>query len=41
VQLLSQINPSAVQAYFAPRPYAMDLLKMLVQDDLDMDENND
>jgi hypothetical protein len=32
LQLLSQINPAAVQAYFAPRPFAMDFLKMEVQD---------
>lgn len=39
MQLLAQVNPNAVQAYFAPRPYAMDILKMLVQDALEDDDN--
>jgi hypothetical protein len=32
LQLLSQLNPAAVQALFAPRPYALDLLKMEIED---------
>lgn len=36
-QLLAQTNPVAAQAYLAPRPYAMDILKMLIQDSLDED----
>jgi hypothetical protein len=41
LQLMAQGNPAAMQAYFAPRPYAMDILKMLVQDSLDDEENFD
>ena len=40
LQLVAQSNPIAAQAYFAPRPFAMDILKMLVQDNLD-EENID
>lgn len=36
-QLLAQTNPIAAQAYLAPRPYSMDILKMLAQDSLDED----
>lgn len=39
MQLIAQANPTAVQAFFAPRPFAMDLLKMLIQDSLEEDEN--
>lgn len=39
LQLLSQVNPPAVQAYFAPRPFAMDFLKMQIEDELDGEEN--
>lgn len=39
MQLVAQANPIAVQAYFAPRPYAMDILKMCIQDSLEEDEN--
>ena len=35
LQLLSQINPAAVQAYFAPRPFAMDMLKLNISDMLE------
>ena len=38
LQLLVQSNPAAVKAYFAPKPYAMEFLKMAVQDSLDEDE---
>jgi hypothetical protein len=34
MQLLAQVNPSAVQAYFMPRPFAMEFLKMQIEDDL-------
>jgi len=34
-QLMAQINPAAVRAYMSQRPYAMDILKMFVQDDLE------
>ena len=37
IQLMSQVNPTAVQAYFAPRPFAMDILKMIIQDNLEED----
>jgi hypothetical protein len=39
MQLLAQANPAAVMAYFAPKPHAIDFLKMNVQDELDSDEN--
>lgn len=39
LQLMAQVNPAAVQAYLAPRPFAMDMLRMCVQDDLEVDEN--
>jgi hypothetical protein len=38
LQLISQISPASVQALFAPRPFAMDILKMHIQDMLDEDE---
>ena len=38
LNLLMQINPDAVKAYYAPRPYAKDLLAMLLQDQLEEDE---
>jgi hypothetical protein len=39
LQLLAQVNPAAVQAYFAPRPHAMDFLKMCLEDSLEGEEN--
>jgi Phage portal protein len=39
LQLLASVNPAAVQAYFAPRPFAMEFLKMQIQDDLDGEDN--
>jgi len=39
LQLLAEVNPAAVQAYFAPRPYALEFLRMNIQDELDGDEN--
>jgi hypothetical protein len=38
LQLVAQVNPNAVQAYFAPRPYAIDFLKMCVTDALEDEE---
>lgn len=38
LQLLSQVNPNAVAALFAPRPMALDILKMEIDDMLDEDE---
>lgn len=35
LQLMAEVNPAAVQAYFLPRPFAMDMLKMCVQDSLE------
>ncbi len=35
LQLLAQVNPLAVKAYFAPKPFSLDFLKMEVQDLLD------
>jgi hypothetical protein len=37
MQLLAQMNPSAVQAYFMPRPFAMEFLRMNIEDDLEDD----
>lgn len=39
LQLMVQINPAAVQAYFAPRPFAMDILKMCIEDSLEEEGN--
>lgn len=39
LQLLAQVNPAAVKAYIAPRPYAMEILKMNVEDELQGEEN--
>lgn len=39
MQLVAQANPVAVQAYFAPRPFAVDILKMCIEDSLEEDEN--
>lgn len=39
IQLMSQTNPASVQAYFAPRPFAMEFLKMEIEDMLEEDEN--
>lgn len=39
LQLLAQVNPNAVMAMFAPRPHAMDFLKMCIEDSLEGDEN--
>jgi hypothetical protein len=41
LQLLAQINPTILQAYFAPKPYAMDFLKMNMQDMLDEEDGED
>lgn len=38
LQLISQISPASVQALFAPRPFAIDILKMHIKDMLDEDE---
>jgi len=37
MQLLSQINPAAVQSLYAPRPFAIDMLKMNIEDMLEDD----
>ena len=39
-QLLAQINPNAVAAMFAPRPMALDVLKMEISDMLEEDEDD-
>ena len=39
LQLLSQISPNSVIAMFAPRPMALDLLKLEISDMLEEDEN--
>ena len=37
LQLLAQANPIAMQAYFAPRPHAMEFLMMDIDDTLEED----
>src|ERR1035437_52697 len=39
LQLLAQTSPASVQAYLAPRPYAMEFLRMQIEDDLDGEDN--
>lgn len=39
LQLLAETSPSAVQALFAPKPYAIEFLKMNIQDELDGEDN--
>lgn len=41
LQLMAQIAPNSVAAMFAPRPMAMDLLKMEISDMLEEDEDED
>lgn len=41
LQVLMQVNPNAVKAFYAPKPYAMDMLKMMVEDFLDEDSENE
>lgn len=38
LQLMAEVNPGAVQAYLAPRPFAFEQLKMVVEDSLEEDE---
>jgi hypothetical protein len=38
MNILMQANPVAVQAYYADRPYAYDLLRMMMQDHIEEDE---
>jgi len=38
LQLVAQVNPAAAQAYFLPRPFAMDILKMVVADSLEEED---
>lgn len=40
LQLLSQVNPLAVQAMFAPKPFAMEFLRMNIQDSLEEEDSN-
>lgn len=39
MQLLAQVNPAAVKAYFAPRPHALDFLLMDIEDELEGEDN--
>ncbi len=39
MQLLASVNPSAVMAYFAPRPHAMEFLMMEIEDELEGEDN--
>lgn len=39
LQLLAQTNPAAVKAFFAPKPFALDFLKMNIQDEIEGDDN--
>lgn len=38
LQILSQFNPLALKAFYAPKPHAFDILKMNVEDMLDEEE---
>ncbi len=38
MNLLMQVNPAAVKAYYASKPYAMEILKMMVEDQLEEDD---
>jgi hypothetical protein len=38
LQLMAEVNPAAVQAYLAPRPFAFEQLKMIVEDSLEEDD---
>lgn len=38
LQLLAEMNPNAVKAFFAPKPHALDILKLNVQDMIDEEE---
>jgi hypothetical protein len=37
MQILMQINPAAVKAYYATKPYAIEILKMMIEDYLEED----
>lgn len=39
LQLLVQVNPAPLQAYFAPKPHALEFLKMNIEDSLEEDEH--
>lgn len=39
LQLLAQVNPAAVRAYFSPKPYAIDFLKLEIEDSLEEGED--
>ena len=41
LQLMAQVAPNAVAAMFAPRPMALDLLKMEISDMLEEDEDEE
>ncbi|CAM6005491.1 unnamed protein product [Sphagnum balticum] len=41
LQLMAEVAPNAVAAMFAPRPMALDLLKMEIDDMLDEDEDDE
>lgn len=38
MQLLAEISPASVQAFFAPKPFALDFLKMNIQDLLEEED---
>jgi hypothetical protein len=38
LQILMQTNPAALKALYAPKPYALDILKMWAQDTIEEDE---
>ncbi len=39
MQLLAQVNPMALKAYFAPKPYALEFLKMNIEDMIEEEDN--
>ncbi len=38
-QLLSQAAPNSLMALFAPRPHALEFLKMNIQDEFDLEDS--
>lgn len=40
LQLLAQVSPTTVKAYLSPRPFAMEFLKMNIEDELEEDAND-
>lgn len=39
LQLMAETNPNAVKAYFAPKPFALEFLKMNIEDELEGEDS--